>query len=97
MSDRIAVMNGGVVEHLGTPEEVYLSPASLFVAGFIGQTSFLPGRVESVGADGADVSIEGGHRSRSARVDPRVTVGSPGGGGGPARARSPLPDGAAGR
>ena len=42
MSDRIAVMNGGIVEHLGTPEEVYLRPASLFVAGFIGQTSFMP-------------------------------------------------------
>jgi spermidine/putrescine transport system ATP-binding protein len=76
MSDRIAVMNGGIVEHLGTPEEVYLRPASLFVAGFIGQTSFMRCRVESVGADGVEVAIEGGHRSRSARADTGVVVGA---------------------
>ena len=66
MSDRIAVMNGGVVEHLGTPEEIYLRPATLFVAGFIGQTSFLPCRVESIDQRGADVRLLGG---AAARVD----------------------------
>jgi spermidine/putrescine transport system ATP-binding protein len=66
MSDRIAVMNGGVVEHLGTPEEIYLRPATLFVAGFIGQTSFLPCRVEAVRPDGVDVRLSGG---TAARVD----------------------------
>lgn len=37
MGDRIAVMNGGVVEQIGTPQEVYDRPATLFVASFIGQ------------------------------------------------------------
>lgn len=36
MSDRIAVMNAGNVEQIGTPTEIYDRPASVFVAGFIG-------------------------------------------------------------
>jgi multiple sugar transport system ATP-binding protein len=36
LANRIAVLNHGRVEQLGTPEEVYLRPASLFVAGFVG-------------------------------------------------------------
>jgi multiple sugar transport system ATP-binding protein len=36
MGDRIAVMNQGVLQQLGTPEEVYTSPVNVFVAGFIG-------------------------------------------------------------
>ncbi len=60
MSDRIAVMNGGRVEHLGTPEEIYLQPATRFVAGFIGQASFLPCRVEAASADAARVMLPGG-------------------------------------
>ncbi|MFN8630619.1 MAG: ABC transporter ATP-binding protein [Chloroflexota bacterium] len=39
LSDRIAVMNAGKVEQLGTPEELYDSPATLFVAGFIGTST----------------------------------------------------------
>ena len=45
LSDRIVVMNGGRVEQVGTPEEIYARPASLFVAGFVGQVNVLPGRV----------------------------------------------------
>lgn len=36
MGDRVAVMNGGTLEQIGTPEEIYHQPASLFVAGFVG-------------------------------------------------------------
>ncbi len=36
MGDRIAVMNDGVLEQVGTPEELYERPANRFVAGFIG-------------------------------------------------------------
>ncbi len=43
MSDRIAVMNGGRVEQLGTPREVYEQPASRFVAGFIGTSNIISG------------------------------------------------------
>ena len=45
LSDRIVVMHGGCVEQVGTPEEIYARPASLFVAGFVGQVNALPGRV----------------------------------------------------
>src|SRR5580700_5906398 len=48
MSDRIAVMNEGLVEQLGAPREIYEYPASKFVAGFIGTSNLLSGRVESL-------------------------------------------------
>ena len=44
MSDRIAVMNAGHVEQIGTPTEIYDRPASVFVAGFIGQANLWHGR-----------------------------------------------------
>src|SRR5690606_3111415 len=45
LSDRIAVMNRGKVEHLGTPLEVYERPKSSFVADFVGTTNILAGTV----------------------------------------------------
>jgi spermidine/putrescine transport system ATP-binding protein len=51
MSDFIAVMNGGVVEQAGTPEEVYRKPATRFVASFLGMMNWIDGiglRPESV-------------------------------------------------
>lgn len=42
LSDRLIVMNGGDIEQVGTPLDVYLSPASRFVADFIGKTNFIP-------------------------------------------------------
>jgi iron(III) transport system ATP-binding protein len=48
MSSKIAVMNGGKVEQLGTPREVYNDPKSLFVADFIGTSNFISGTVEEV-------------------------------------------------
>ena len=41
MSDRIAVMNAGVIEQLGTPDEIYERPVSKFVANFIGESNIL--------------------------------------------------------
>jgi len=43
MSDRIAVMNGGKVEQVGTAREVYLQPKSRFVAGFLGAVNWIDG------------------------------------------------------
>ena len=62
MSDRIAVMNRGKVEQLGSPEELYEHPTTRFVADFIGTTNLLTGSVESAdGAAGtAHVRLEGG-------------------------------------
>jgi multiple sugar transport system ATP-binding protein len=52
MGDRIAVMNGGVLQQMGTPGEVYNHPKNLFVAGFIGSPAmnFVPCRVSDDGA-----------------------------------------------
>jgi iron(III) transport system ATP-binding protein len=44
ISDKIAVMRGGKVEQIGTPEEVYLKPATHFVAEFVTQANFLPAK-----------------------------------------------------
>ncbi len=49
MSDRIAVMQAGKVEQLGTPEQLYERPTTRFVADFIGSTNLLRGRVEGDG------------------------------------------------
>jgi putative spermidine/putrescine transport system ATP-binding protein len=42
MSDRIAVMHDGRIEQIGSPSELYLHPATIFVAGFLGETNLLP-------------------------------------------------------
>lgn len=44
LSDRIAVMNNGQIEQVGTPGEIYDQPRTPFVADFIGETNLLPGR-----------------------------------------------------
>jgi spermidine/putrescine transport system ATP-binding protein len=62
MSDRIAVMNAGRVEQLGTPEELYERPRSRFVADFIGTSNFLSGAIESVDGVTAVVRLAGGDR-----------------------------------
>lgn len=48
MSDRIAVMNKGRIEQLGTPAQIYETPATRFVAGFIGTSNILTGTAQRV-------------------------------------------------
>ncbi|MCO7191990.1 ABC transporter ATP-binding protein [Pseudonocardia sp. McavD-2-B] len=65
MATRIAVLNGGRLEQVGTPEEVYDTPASTFVAGFVGSPAIglLPARLQSTDGllravgDGVDVPL----------------------------------------
>ena len=45
LSDRIAVMNNGKIEQIGTPAEIYENPKTRFVASFIGDTNFFEGTV----------------------------------------------------
>ena len=60
LSDRIAVMNAGRVEQLGSPTEIYESPRTSFVAAFIGDTNFFEGAVsELVSPDYCRVKIDG--------------------------------------
>jgi multiple sugar transport system ATP-binding protein len=51
LGDRVVVMHGGVAQQIGTPEELYDSPANLFVAGFIGSPAmnFFPATLTPVG------------------------------------------------
>lgn len=49
MSDRIAVMEKGLVVQVGTPEEIYRRPLSRFVADFIGETNLIEGEVDAGG------------------------------------------------
>src|SRR5690606_30674659 len=60
MSDRVAVMNQGRVEQLGTPDDVYESPTSLFAASFVGATNLLDGAVKEADASGVTVELAGG-------------------------------------
>ena len=57
MSDRIAVMNDGSIEHLGTPREIYEHPRTRFVAGFIGTSNLLTGTVTRLDGDRAIIQI----------------------------------------
>ena len=50
VSDRIAVMNAGVIQHVGTPKNIYQRPANLFVSTFIGRSNVMDGKLEA--ADG---------------------------------------------
>ncbi|MCU0797304.1 MAG: ABC transporter ATP-binding protein [Akkermansiaceae bacterium] len=59
ISDRIAVMNRGVIEQTGKPAEIYETPRSSFVAAFIGDTNFLDGRVVESGGRFSRCAIDG--------------------------------------
>ena len=60
MSDRVMVMDGGVIQQSGTPEEIYLRPVNRVVADFVGRCNFLDGRVVDAGSgDSIDVRLDG--------------------------------------
>jgi len=58
LSDRVGVMNHGRFEQLGSPQELYYSPATSFVAGFVGANNRLAGTV--LGQDGSLVELDAG-------------------------------------
>jgi len=59
MSDRVAVMQAGRVEQVGTPDEIYQSPQSKFVADFIGLSNFLRGKVIGISGDEMRIALDG--------------------------------------
>ncbi len=95
MSDRIAVMNAGKVEQIGTPTEIYDRPASVFVAGFIGQANLWPahqtGRINrdyveldvlgaTLRARPGDSAVQGGSATVMVRPERvRVSIAPPAG------------------
>ena len=69
VSDRIAVMNGGVIQQIGSPKALYQRPANLFVATFIGRSNVMHGRLAVV--DGkAWLCMPGGYRTLLPTVRP---------------------------
>jgi spermidine/putrescine ABC transporter ATP-binding subunit len=78
IADRIAVMNGGRIEQLDAPAAVYGRPATEFVARFIGEANFLPGRVRESAGERVVVDADGGHvlrvHDRARPAGARVTV-----------------------
>jgi spermidine/putrescine transport system ATP-binding protein len=73
MSDRIAVMSGGVVRQVGLASEIYEEPNSRFVADFIGETNFVEGTVRAV--RGAEAEFEAGGLTFAAMAAAGVAPG----------------------
>lgn len=74
MSDIIAVINHGRIEHIGSPTEVYYRPKTRFVAGFVGDANVWRGIVKKVEGDKCEVEIGKG-LSITARVGEALSVG----------------------
>jgi ABC-type Fe3+/spermidine/putrescine transport system ATPase subunit len=71
MSDRVAVMNAGRIEQLGTPEEIYERPRTRFVAEFIGRMNFFAGRRVPGGVEvggGGTIALPHGSAETSGEV-----------------------------
>ncbi len=75
MSDRLAVMNGGRIEQVGTPSEVYENPATVFVADFLGVSNLMEARVDGHESGGCTVRVGDFQlRARCGDVDADGTV-----------------------
>ena len=75
MADRIVVMNHGVIEQIGTPNEIYARPATAFVADFVGTMSFFDGKLTApnqLNVAGIDLACDD---DRGLAPGTRVTVG----------------------
>ena len=75
MSDRIAVMNQGRIEQLGTPREIYEEPSSVFVAGFIGSANLLPAQVTATSGGIVTARLSAGAEVTVAADDARFAHG----------------------
>ena len=59
MADTIAVMNAGVIEQMGAPDELYENPRTTFVANFLGQSNLIGGRITSREGEMTTVDMQG--------------------------------------
>jgi spermidine/putrescine transport system ATP-binding protein len=60
LSDRVAVMNAGRFEQVGTPQDLYYRPQTAFVAGFVGANNRLAGRAARVDGAAVEIALAGG-------------------------------------
>ena len=75
MSDRIAVMNDGVIEQLASPREIYEHPSTRFVAGFIGTSNLLTGTAAQVSDTEATIAVDQDERIVVPVRDRQVAAG----------------------
>jgi multiple sugar transport system ATP-binding protein len=72
------VLNGGRIEQVGSPLELYHQPANLFVAGFLGtpKMGFLKGKVSALNSQGCEVQLDAGTRIQLPVNGASLSVGS---------------------
>lgn len=73
ISDRIAVMKDGIIQHLGTPEQIYLRPKNIFVATFIGHSNILDGKIVLL-EDGKYLSFENGYKVKINTLSKKIDI-----------------------
>src|SRR5262249_4360538 len=75
LADRLAVMNKGRLIQVGTPADLYHRPANRFVAGFLGDATFIPGKIRTLDASGCPIESPLGNLL--ATTAQTMAVGSP--------------------
>ena len=74
LADRVALMNLGRIEQVGTPRELYRSPANEFVRDFLGAANFVEGRITQIESGRVSVSTPHGAIT-CALADPKLATG----------------------
>ncbi len=78
MSDRVGVMNEGVIEQVGPPRQIYRQPATLFVANFVGASNCVDGVVRAVRGSGRyEVELPAAQRACEVPGTPGLAAGDP--------------------
>ena len=75
MSDKIAVMNKGRFDQIGTARELYYDPNSAFVAGFVGDANRFEGKITAVNGDAVTMVTDNGSHLKARTITERVTEG----------------------
>ncbi|WP_448380319.1 ABC transporter ATP-binding protein [Gloeomargarita sp.] len=76
LSNRLAVMQGGRVLQVGTPQEVYEQPNCYFVADFLGESNFVPGQVVELGCPWLQVRLPNGQQVRVQHPGGHLSLGA---------------------
>ena len=79
LADKVVVLNGGKIEQVGSPLDLYHQPANLFVAGFLGtpKMGFLKGRISRLDGQGCEVELDAGTRIQLPLSGASLSLGSP--------------------
>ncbi len=80
LSDRVIVMKNGLIRQIGSPNEIYERPNSVFVAGFVGKVAFFPVTLDAVESDGsclcslAGRKVKAGHKAEGIAVGDKAVI-----------------------